>query len=143
MEKISKKSVLFNVPGLPKGKGRPKFAKRGNFVSVRTPEETVVYENLIKTQAYQAMGDSDPFTGRVSMEARIGFQIPESWSNKKKAKAVAGEISPTGKPDIDNVVKALGDAMNGVVFKDDSQICAVVATKFYGTPGVTVFIEEF
>jgi Holliday junction resolvase RusA-like endonuclease len=139
-----KNEIMFKVPGTPKGKGRPKFAKRGNKVITRTPDDTVVYENLVKIKAEEAMQGRELFSGRVSLEARMGFAIPESWSKKKKAQALAGEISPTGKPDIDNVIKALGDAMNGVVFKDDSQICAVRASKYYGASvGITVFVEEF
>lgn len=134
--------IEFIVPGNPVGKGRPKFARRGKFVQTYTPEKTVSYENLIKLKAEQAMQGMDLIAGPVKLGLNISVSIPASWSKKKKAAAVAGEIKPTTKPDIDNIVKAVGDAMNNIVFKDDSQIFEVSARKAYAEiPGVRVIVE--
>ena len=56
---------------------------------------------------------------------------PESWSGKKKAAAIAREIFPTTKPDVDNVIKGLFDACNDVVFKDDKQVVDLTVKKRY------------
>lgn len=58
--------------------------------------------------------------------------IPQSWSKKKKERAVAGEIMPDGRPDLDNYIKAVLDALNGVVWEDDSAIVEITARKVYG-----------
>ena len=47
---MTKAEIVFSVPGEPQGKGRPKFSTRGSFVSARTPDKTVVYENLIRAE---------------------------------------------------------------------------------------------
>ena len=47
--------VCFTVPGAPVPKGRPKFARRGKFVTTYTPAATASYENLVKVTAQQAM----------------------------------------------------------------------------------------
>ena len=71
------------------------------------------------------------------------FPAPASWSKAKRARALAGVDWHTSKPDADNVAKAILDACNGVVFRDDSQIVMLTATKeFSETPGVRVVIRE-
>ncbi|RMV69966.1 Holliday junction resolvase [Pseudomonas caricapapayae] len=73
------------------------------------------------------------------MELRIMVPIAASWSKKKTAQALAGEVMPTKKPDADNVLKAICDGINGIVFKDDVQVVNVSLSKrFSSTPGVYV-----
>ena len=59
------------------------------------------------------------------------FPVPNSYSKKKRGECIAGLIKPTAKPDIDNVVKAALDAMNGVVYADDKQVFEVIVSKRY------------
>ena len=59
------------------------------------------------------------------------FPVPHSYSKKKRGECIAGLIKPTVKPDIDNVVKAALDAMNGVVYDDDKQVFEVIVSKRY------------
>ncbi|MNP83694.1 Endodeoxyribonuclease RusA [compost metagenome] len=62
-------------------------------------------------------------------------------SKKRKAMAIAGELFPTKKPDMDNVIKAIYDGLNGVVWKDDVQVVDAFVRKRYGeVPGVHVRI---
>jgi Holliday junction resolvase RusA-like endonuclease len=97
----------------------------------------------VKLFASQAMAGRSLLEGPVCVRMRIACQIPASWSQKKQASAAAGTLMPTTKPDVDNVEKALFDAMNGVVWKDDVQVVSVVKDKRYdATPGVSVRIEE-
>jgi Holliday junction resolvase RusA-like endonuclease len=54
-----------------------------------------------------------------------------------------GLLKPTGKPDADNIAKIVGDALNGVVWVDDSQIVLLTIRKMYAEEGkVTVNVEE-
>ena len=55
--------------------------------------------------------------------------------------ALEGEIYPTTKPDKDNVIKAVYDGINGIVWKDDVQVVDGCQRKRYGeVPGVKVRI---
>ncbi|KVE43622.1 RusA family crossover junction endodeoxyribonuclease [Burkholderia sp. BDU5] len=131
--------VEFVVPGTPVAKGRPKFARRGAHVRVYTPEETERYENLVKMAARAAMRSATPYAGPIRLIVHIGLPIPASWSMKRQGEAAAGAIGATKKPDWSNVVKAIEDGMNGVVFADDSQVIDCWVSKRYSrTPGVRV-----
>jgi Holliday junction resolvase RusA-like endonuclease len=135
--------VVFTVEGIPQGKGRPRFRRAGNFVQTYTDAKTKSYEATIKDAAVKAMGLSRPLQSPVSVSLVIYLEIPKSWSKKKQSLAITNEILPIKKPDIDNVLKAFCDAMNGVVYVDDSQIVKMKATKCFGiTPSVSVCVQE-
>lgn len=126
-------AISFVIPGAPVGKGRPKFARRGNFVSTYTPEKTASYENLVKVVAQQAMAGKDLIQGAVCVGILLFVTPPASWSQKKQAEAIRGGVFPTSKPDVDNVIKGIFDAMNDIVWKDDKQVCDLVLSKRYCT----------
>jgi Holliday junction resolvase RusA-like endonuclease len=133
------KQIVFTVPGTPIAKGRAKFARRGAFVTTYTPKETVQYENLVRLAAQEAMAGADPFDTPVALTVAIYLPIPQSWSKKKQEKARTGLIGATKKPDADNVLKALKDGMNGVVYIDDARITDVTLQKRYAlSPRVDV-----
>ena len=125
--------IAFVIPGVPVGKGRPKFARRGNFVTTYTPEKTASYENLVKVKAEEAMNGRAVIEGAVSVEIALYVTPPASWSQKKQRAALAGEIFPTSKPDVDNVVKGIFDACNDIVWRDDKQACDVIVRKRYAS----------
>lgn len=125
-------SVAFTVPGEPQGKGRPRVGRVGGQARMFTPSKTAAYEGLIALAAKQAMGTLPLMLGAVHVEVEAVCSVPRSWSKRKQAQALAGEVRPTGKPDADNVLKAVCDGMNGVVFKDDAQAVSVKLTKCYG-----------
>jgi len=147
-ERRTKLSVEFVIPGEPKGKGRARsrIAKMGGgrqFVTHYTPKDTVEYENLVRMAAHEAMEGDAPtrFPCLVSIAAYCS--VPASWSNKRRALALDGEILPTGKPDLDNTEKAVLDGMNKIVFRDDSVVCEVRKSKRYSeTPRVEVVVRE-
>ncbi|WP_334067277.1 RusA family crossover junction endodeoxyribonuclease [Burkholderia cepacia] len=131
--------VEFIVPGAPLAKGRPRFARSGAHVTTYTPEKTERYENLVKMAARAAMRSTAPYAGPIRLILHIGLPIPASWSNKRQGEAAAGAIGATKKPDADNVVKALKDGMNGVVYVDDGQVVDLWVSKRYArTPGVRI-----
>lgn len=133
------KPVTFVVPGEPVGKGRPRVGKVGNHARLFTPEKTVSYEGLIAHTAQQAMRGRALIAGPVMVELFITVSVPQSWSKKRKLQALAGQIFPTKKPDKDNIIKAIYDGLNGVVWVDDVQAVDGHQRKRYGeTPGVSV-----
>jgi Holliday junction resolvase RusA-like endonuclease len=136
-------AVTFTIPGQPVAKGRPKFARRGNSVTAYTPVKTVSYENLVKMQADAAMGGRSPIAGATNVDISLFVTPPASWSLKKQRAALAGEIFPTSKPDMDNVVKGIFDAMNDIVWRDDKQVVDLVVRKRYAeTSMARVIVRE-
>lgn len=136
-------AVAFVIPGTPVGKGRPRFSRRGAFVTTYTPEKTASYENLVKVKAEEAMNGRPVIEGAVAAVIWLYVTPPASWSKKKKAAALAGELLPTSKPDVDNVIKGIFDAMNEIVWKDDKQACDVTVRKRYAdTARATVTVRE-
>ena len=135
--------IKFTVPGAPVGKGRPKVSTRGGkFAKMYTPEKTANYETLVALAAQKAMVGRTLLSGPVEVQMAILLPIPASWSKKKQAAAIAGQVYPTKKPDADNVVKAIFDGINGVVWNDDVQACDIVVRKRYAeTPGVQVLVK--
>ena len=141
------RKIEFFVPGTPVGKGRPRAARRGAGVVMFTPGKTADYEALVAATAAAALAGDAPTHQRLDgpLEAMLEmrFPVPASWSKAKRARALAGVEWHTSKPDADNVAKAILDACNGVVFRDDAQVAMLVATKaFSDEPGVRVVIRE-
>ena len=65
------------------------------------------------------------------MDIKAFFKIPKSTSKKQKERMLTGEIRPTKKPDMDNIVKAVADALNGIAYEDDKQIIECSIKKYY------------
>lgn len=136
-------NVMFTVPGEPTGKARPRFFNRGGKSMAITPQKTVMYENLIKTCFIEQCGT---FFGESPLIMRIQayYMIPKSASKKKLVMMEVGIIRPTKKPDADNVAKGVADSLNGIAYKDDSQIVTMNVEKFYSdAPRVVVEIEKW
>jgi Holliday junction resolvase RusA-like endonuclease len=135
--------VTFKVDGDPVGKQRARYSKRGNFVQTYTPDKTRNYESLIKEAAIEAMGSSEPLQTPVTLYLYIRAPIPKS-STKKRLEAISkGLEKPIKKPDASNVLKSVEDAMNGVVYKDDSQIVNIHVSKVYSSQsGIDVCVKE-
>lgn len=134
--------VLFSIPGQPKGKGRPKFSRRGNFVKTYTPEETASYENLVKLM-YDKYCNNQMLEGAIRADIVGYFPIPASTSKKRAKMMEEGKIRYTKKIDCDNLAKVVLDALNNIAYKDDSQVCELIVIKKYGTePKVSVRLTE-
>ena len=124
--------IAFEIPGPVVGKQRPKFARVGAFTRTYTPEKTVAYENLVKHYAAEAMDKAAPWEMPVVLKIAVYRTVPASTSKKNRAAALAGTLRPANKPDCDNIAKAIADAMNGIVYKDDAQIVELSVVKRYG-----------
>lgn len=132
-------AIAFTVPGEPQGKGRARVGNIGGHARMFTPAKTVAYEGLIAHAAAQAMQGAPLLVGDCRLEVEIVCGVPASWSQRKRAQALDGQIRPAKKPDSDNVLKAVCDGMNGVVWKDDVQAVEGWWKKTYGeTPGLRV-----
>ncbi|HBF7766709.1 TPA: RusA family crossover junction endodeoxyribonuclease [Clostridioides difficile] len=131
--------VNFTIDGEPVGKERPRmntYAKR-----TYTPNKTKNYEDYIK-YLYQSKVKYY-FKGYIKMTLRCYYSIAKSNSKKVKEQKRNNVLRPSKKPDIDNVVKIIADALNEIAYKDDTQIVEVVASKYYSDrPRVEVILED-
>ena len=142
--------ISFFVPGKPQGKARARTVRMPNgFTRSFTPDKTVLYENLIKGCFMEAAARLDdrlffePGTP-VEMELTAYFKPPVSQSLKKQKLMLMDRIQPLKKPDMDNIVKVVADALNGLAYHDDTQICLLTAKKVYGEgEGLLVRIREY
>lgn len=98
---------------------------------VYTPKKTKEAENLIAEKAVQHMHGKPPFEGPVKLYLEFIYEIPKSWSKKKRAEAIEGKYK-ISRPDMDNCEKTVMDALNGIVFVDDAQVASKETVKIYG-----------
>lgn len=130
--------IRINVPGTPQGKGRARFGNGRTY----TPAKTVAYEGLIALAAEQAMGGIERLEGPVFLTITATFDIPKSRAKKIGSVMASGIAWHTAKPDGDNILKAVGDGLNGIVWKDDSQVAFSKCMKMYGEkPGLDILVE--
>lgn len=136
--------IAFSMTGDPRGKGTARAAVRGRFATVYSDPKTRKYERSVASVAISIMAGRNPLEGPLSLSVRFRLAIPKSISKRERAAMLAGEIAPTKKPDLSNLLKAIEDGMNGIVFIDDAQIVRGFQTKIYAEkPGVDVRVEAF
>ena len=114
--------------------GKPILSKAGEpILGSYTPEKTRNFEAMVKDFAAQAIGGpgAELLTVPVDLLVEFRFKIPASWPKWQKELAAVGLVHHTRKPDCSNLVKAIEDACNGVLFKDDGQVVGSVTDKVY------------
>ena len=134
--------IRITVPGEPVAQGRPRFSTVGGVPRAYDPLKSRNYKDYVRLMAKQ-FGVISPLTGAIKMTVDIYRGIPKSWTLKKQELAAQGALRPTLKPDVDNYVKGVKDALNGVVYVDDSQVVALFISKWYSRePRVEIVVEE-
>ena len=135
--------IEFTVPGEPVAKGRARAFIRCGKIGHYTPDKTATYESLVRLFASRAMGNKPPMNEAIMLTVDAFFSIPRSWPVKKQEDAEVMKIRHLKKPDASNVVKLIEDAMNGVVWVDDSQVIQIRASKHYSRiPCVLIRAEQ-
>lgn len=130
--------TTFCVPGEPQGKARPRFTRCGR---TYTPRKTVAYEDAIREEFLKSGGQITELPVKVQITAYC--KIPNSASKTRTEKMFHGEILPAKKPDVDNIGKVVMDALNGVAYKDDAQVCLLKVGKVYShDPMIFVTVSE-
>ena len=136
------KKVHFEIPGTPRGKQRPRVVNVRGYSRTYTPEQTAVYENLVKV-CYQQQCGRVKLSPPISATITGFFPVPQSTSKKKRAEMLAGRILHTKRVDCDNMAKIILDALNKIAFDDDAGVAVLNVRKVYGDdPRVSVDLEE-
>jgi Holliday junction resolvase RusA-like endonuclease len=131
--------IKLTIPGEPIGKARPRWSPHG----VYTAQKTMSYETLIKELFTINYPGFKPIEGPVAIILEIFQAIPKSAAAKKKAEMIKGKIRPVKKPDADNVLKIFGDGLQGIAYRNDTQIIEAHVYKFYSeTPRAELILKE-
>lgn len=132
--------ITLEVKGKPIAKARPRFARIGKFVRTYDPQETEEGRFLFEVQKQWSR---PPIEGPLKVRCSFQMPIPKSTSKRKTKDMLEEKIKHTKRPDVDNLLKFTCDCLNGVVFKDDSQIIYLGGGKFYSEePKTLIMIEE-
>ena len=130
------------VTGHPVAKGRGRVGNVNGRPVVFTPAKTRAWQNDARQIARLAMKDEAPFAGCVHLMVHVYFLPAKAWPVWKREAALHGRIRPSGRPDLDNLVKAAKDALNGIVWLDDAQVVSIEAEKDYSeSPGVKIKVK--
>ena len=132
----------FEVLGEIVGKERP----RVNMYTCRvyTPNKTKDYEFLVQQYFRMQYPKYETLKGRISINIIAYLKIPQSTSKTKIQEMLENKISPTKKPDVDNIAKSILDAMNGLVFEDDNQVSKISVEKRFALEEKAVIeVEEY
>ena len=118
----------------PVPQGRVRFSTRGKFVRAFDPPKSSEYKEHLKSAAqevYKEQPGFKPFDTAIVLHLHIFRSIPKTFSKKKHELALMGLLRPTTKPDCSNYLKGVEDALNKVLWEDDSRIVSENVNKFY------------
>lgn len=132
----------FEVEGKIVGKERPRVNMNTGFIY--TPNKTKEYERLIQQSFRIKYHNVKTIEGRVAINIVAFIKIPKNTSKVKTKEMLDNIISPTKKPDIDNIAKSVLDAMNKFIIKDDNQVSKITIEKRYAEEEkIYIKIEEY
>ena len=127
------------IQGTPVAKGRPRLGRYGTY----TPKKTQEYEEYIKACWIAEFGRICPIDKPLAVKLVFYMPIPKSATKRARNEITQGILKHTKKPDLDNMAKAVLDALNRLAYKDDSQIYSLTLYKTYDdTPCIIVTIKE-
>ena len=131
--------VYFIVPGDVIPKQRPRFSHGHAY----TPKKTLDYEKKVKEEYLKEYPTGIAFENKpLEMLLNVYMAVPKSFSKKKRDHMICFEY-PTKRPDSDNLIKSVADALNGVCYTDDSQIVTVQVNKIWSeTSKAEILIRE-
>ena len=134
--------IQFTIPGDVQAQERPRFSRIGKGVRTIDPPKSRAYKELVKLVAWQNK-PSEPIQEPIKLAVDVYIVPPKKYHTKPKQALIAsGELRPTTKPDIENLLKGIMDGMTGIIYRDDSLVVELVARKFYDmTPRAEVIVE--
>lgn len=125
----------FTIYGKIQPKQRPRFMRRGSYIQTYTPQPTLDYQKLVAESYLMEYGNLKPLTGALIMTIDAFFNVPKSYSKKKKAELI-GKPNTQHNGDVDNIAKSILDGLNGIAYTDDTIIYDLHTRKFYSDDDV-------
>lgn len=122
--------IKFTIDGEPTAAGRPRFTSQNGHNRAYDPKESRDYKSYVRMVA-SLNKPNEPLTDALWLQVNIYRKMPKSFSKIKQQQAERRILRPTTKPDSSNYLKLLEDACNGIIWKDDSQLCDVIVKKYY------------
>ena len=133
LAKVTQAAFLaIQIPGRPAPKARPRMGKHGAYTPKRTRDAETAMRWLLLSQCPK------PLTGPLELGVAFYFRAPTSYRKAERERLEENGEYREGKPDIDNLLKLVMDAANGVLWNDDAQVVKIEATKNYGGSEETV-----
>jgi Holliday junction resolvase RusA-like endonuclease len=123
--------LFFEIEGIPKAQARPRATTIGGYVRFYEDKAIKDYKESVKRSFNAQFLNFKPYQNSVNVKISVYLPIPKSFSKKKTEDAIKEVIKPTSKPDSDNFAKLFCDALNGLLYKDDSQITMLIVKKLY------------
>src|SRR5688572_25891060 len=135
--------IEFTVPGVPKQQGSKRLLKPRSRPAVMVEDADVKpWRTAVGFKAAEAMRGTPPTEDPVAIVVTFHFPRPDAHYNRPKSVRLLKASAPSWvakAPDLDKLVRAIGDALTGIVYRDDRQIVTCEASKvFSDTPGVHV-----
>ena len=132
---------VISGPAVPQG--RPRLTTVNGYARAYTPAQTRKYQRHVQDCVLAQGKPKEPLEGVLRVDTVEYRAIPKAFGKAKRLKAMQGGIRPGKRPDMDNIEKAIWDALTGLVWKDDAQVVDGTRGKFYSdTPRVEVTVEE-
>lgn len=123
--------IQFTIPGATQAQERPKFSRAGKGVKAVDPPKSRAYKEVVKLIAWKNKPQKlilEP----LRLEVDVYLMPPKKYHTRPKMALIAsGELRPTTKPDLDNLVKGIKDGCSKIIWHDDAQIVEMVVRKFY------------
>lgn len=147
--------ISFYVQGTPIPQPRPQVSTQGGFARAFVPKKHPVHawREAVRVGACGALAISwlsgrAPVAGPLALSVKLYLPRPKSHygtgRNAAKVKRSAPAL-PAVRPDLDNYLKAIQDALDGVLWKDDGQVVQITAAKLYADgrePGATITVKQ-
>ncbi|RLD57081.1 MAG: hypothetical protein DRI97_06145 [Bacteroidetes bacterium] len=124
--------IDFIIPGKPQALKRHRSFQKGKFKGTYDPSEGDKADFLVKAIANKP---EVPLDEPLHVKLTFCFSRPKGHYRTGANAHLLRDVAPkwhTGKPDIDNLIKFVADALNGIFWKDDSCICNICSDKIYG-----------
>ena len=124
-------SIKIIVDGKPRGKDRPRFARKGKYICTYNSKQTQEYQSKVKIKAIEQCNSiiDKNYSGKLKVLIKAFFK-PNKSISKKQYKLLIGQPY-LKKPDIDNIAKIILDSLNNVAYKDDNQVYDLKVYKYY------------
>ena len=121
--------------------GAVRMTQRGKFVN-KQAIKYLNYKSAVRLSA-QSQYKGELIDEPIEVECRFYFSPPKSYTKTKLKQISRKQMLYTKKPDVDNLFKGVTDALNGVIYKDDSQIVKATMYKEYSDrDSIVVEISE-